>query len=137
MLKANISEMVLTTNHYHVPLRKDALMVPNLHIRLLGDFLLVSGDTPITSINSPRLQSLLAYLLLHRHAPQDRSHLAFLLLPDSTEAQAHSSLRQLLFQLRRALPLADQFLHADKHTLWWQPAQTKATWTLDVLEFEQ
>jgi len=38
-------------------------MIPALHIHLLGDFLLVSGDTPVMTINSPRLQSLLAYLL--------------------------------------------------------------------------
>jgi len=51
-------------------------MIPTLHIHLLGDFLLVSGDTPVMTINSPRLQSLLAYLVLHRTAPQDRSPLA-------------------------------------------------------------
>src|SRR5260370_1310896 len=49
-------------------------------------------------VNIPRLQSLLAYLVLHRTAPQARSHLAFLLWPDSSEAQAHSNLRQLFLQ---------------------------------------
>ncbi|TME04140.1 MAG: hypothetical protein E6I80_18675 [Chloroflexi bacterium] len=71
-------------------------MIPTLHIHLLGDFRLVSGETPVTTITVPRVQSLLAYLVLHRTAPQDRSHLAFLLWPDSTEAQAHTNLRQLL-----------------------------------------
>src|SRR5258708_31950291 len=85
--------------------------IPTLHIHLLGDFLLVSEDTPILTINSPRLQSLLAYLVLHRTAPQDRSHLAFLLWPDSTESRAHSSLRTLFHQLRQAIPDIDHFLY--------------------------
>ncbi|HEY5004969.1 MAG TPA: AAA family ATPase, partial [Ktedonobacteraceae bacterium] len=84
-----------------------------------------------------RLQSLLAYLLLHRHAPQNRSHLAFLLWPDSTEAQAHTNLRKLLYQLRQALPDIDQFLCVDKQTLLWRPAQADAPWTLDIQEMER
>lgn len=111
-------------------------MVPTLRVQLLGDFLLVLDDTPVLTINSPRLQSLLAYLVLHRSAPQDRSHLAFLLWPDSTEARAHSSLRKLLHQLRQALPDLDHFLHADRQTLYWQP-DADYTWTFDIQEFEQ
>src|SRR5947209_11665368 len=72
---------------------KDTSDIPTLHIHLLGDFLLVSEEIPVMTINSPRLQSLLAYLVLHRTAPQDRSHLAFLMWPDSTEARAHTGLR--------------------------------------------
>ncbi len=111
-------------------------MTPTLHIHLLGDFLLVSGDTPITTVAIPRLQSFLAYLVLHREAPQDRSHLAFLLWPDSSEAQAHTNLRKLLYQLRQALPDVDHFLQVDKHSLLWQ-TPPGASWALDVLDFEQ
>lgn len=111
-------------------------MSPTLHIHLLGDFLLVSGDTPVTTVAVPRLQSLLTYLVLHRSAPQDRSRLAFLLWPDSTEAQAHTNLRKLLYQLRQAFLDAGHFLHADKHSLQWQTTPD-APWTLDVLDFEQ
>ncbi len=57
-------------------------MIPTLHIHLLGDFLLTTDETPVTRITIPRLQSLFAYLVLHRNVPQDRSHLAFLLWPD-------------------------------------------------------
>ncbi|TMD66131.1 MAG: 6-hydroxy-D-nicotine oxidase, partial [Chloroflexi bacterium] len=112
-------------------------MIPTLHIHLLGDFLLISGDTPVTTVTVPRLQSLLAYLLLHRNAPQDRSHLAFLLWPDSTEVQAHTNLRKLLYQLRQSLPHADHFLHVDNHSLQWLPAGADAFWTLDIVEVEQ
>ena len=77
--------------------------MPTLHVRLLGDFLLLADDVPITTFEMPRLQSLLAYLLLHHDAPQVRSHLAFVLWPDSTDAQAHANLRNILHHVRHAL----------------------------------
>jgi len=86
------------------------MVVPILHIRLLGDFSLLYSNQPITSLNTMRLQSLLAYLALHRHSPQQRQHLAFLLWPDTTEAQARNNLRQPVHQLRQAFPPIDQFL---------------------------
>jgi DNA-binding SARP family transcriptional activator len=108
-------------------------VIPTLHIHLLGEFALVSGDTPVTSIDTPRLQSLLAYLVLRRTAPQSRSQLAFLLWPETTDAQAHSNLRTLVHRLRQALPNADSFLHVDRQGLQWLPG---THWTLDVLDFE-
>jgi DNA-binding SARP family transcriptional activator len=111
-------------------------MIPPLRIRLLGEFLLVSGETPVASVDLPRLQSLLAYLVMHRAAPQSRAHLAFLLWPDSTDAQAHTNLRNLVYKLRQAVPDIDAFLSADRQTLCWQPGTQDATWALDVLDFE-
>jgi DNA-binding SARP family transcriptional activator len=109
-------------------------MIPILRIQLLGGFQIISGDTPITTVELPRLQSLLAYLLLHRSAPLARQQLAFLLWPDSAEGQARSNLRTLVTRLRGALPQADAFLSIDTHSLQWQP---DAPWTLDVADFEQ
>ncbi len=109
------------------------MMVAPLHIHLLGDFRLVHGEKLVTSFGSGRLQSLLAYLLLHREAPQSRQYVAFRLWPDSTEKQALTNLRQLLHHLRSALPDADQYVHADTQTMQWR---TDATVTLDVAEFE-
>jgi DNA-binding SARP family transcriptional activator/tetratricopeptide (TPR) repeat protein len=111
--------------------------MPILRIHLLGDFLLLAGDAVVATVTIPRVQSLLAYLVLHRAAPQSRSHLAFLLWPDSTEAQAHTNLRQLLYHLRQSLPDVDQFLHVDKQSLQWVPGQKEGSWTLDVLAFER
>jgi hypothetical protein len=107
---------------------------PSLHIHLLGDFRLAYDGQPLTTVNSARLQSLLAYLFLHREAPQSRQHLAFLLWPDSTERQARTNLRKQVHYLRRALPNPDRFLHADAKTLQWLP---EAPFTLDVAEFER
>ncbi|MDE3091465.1 MAG: hypothetical protein KGJ80_19020, partial [Chloroflexota bacterium] len=105
-----------------------------LRIQLLGDFLLTRGGTPITRVNSPRLQSLLAYIVLHHDAPQSRQHLAFLFWPDCTEAHARNNLRQLLFELRHALPDADCFLDVESATVRWC---ADAPFTLDVAEFEE
>lgn len=109
-------------------------MPPSLHIQLLGDFRLTNNGKPVTGLDSPRLQSLLAYLLLHRDAPQSRQHLAFLLYPDSTEARARGNLRSLLHQLRQFLPDADIFLDANAQTLQWRD---DAPFLLDVDAFEK
>jgi DNA-binding transcriptional activator of the SARP family len=85
-------------------------MLSSLHLHLLGDFRLLSGDAPVITVNSLRQQSLLAYFVLHRTAPQDRSHLAFLLWPDATETHAHANLRKLLHQLRQAFLNINHFL---------------------------
>jgi DNA-binding SARP family transcriptional activator len=76
----------------------------------LGDFQLLHRGKVVMALHQARLQSLLAYLILHAHAPQSRRHLAFRLWPDSTEDQARTNLRRELHQLRHTLPEADQFL---------------------------
>ena len=105
-----------------------------LYINLLGDFRVVFGDEPATSLRSPRLQSFLAYLLLHREAPQSRRHIAFLFWPDSSENQAQTNLRKLIVSLRSALPEADRYIALDRHTLQWR---SSSPYTLDVSDFEK
>ena len=95
-------------------------MTSPLRINLLGHFRIVHGDTPVTGIDNVRLQSLLAYLVLHRGAPQSRAQLSYLFWLDSTEAQARANLRKQVYHLRRALPDADRFLYADNKVLQWQ-----------------
>src|ERR1700694_2386989 len=110
------------------------MTMPTLHLRLLGDFSLIYADRQVTSLNTLRLQSLLAYLVLHRDVPQQRQHLAFLFWPDTIEAQARNNLRQLLHQLRQAFPPVEYFLFADTHMLHWHPV---TPCHLDVAEFEE
>src|SRR5687768_7330729 len=109
-------------------------MTPNLHIQLLGEFRLLLDGHAVTSVNQRRQQALLAYLLLHRHAPQPRQYMAYNFWPDSAEGQAHTNLRKLFFQLRQVLPYADDFLFADSQNLGWRP---DASYSLDVAEVEQ
>src|SRR5712692_9341339 len=108
--------------------------MPTLHIHLLGDFRLTWDEAPVSTINAPRLHALLAYLLLHRDAPQPRHHLAFLLWPDTLEPQARTNLRRLLHGLKQALPEADYFVHTAAKTVQWRP---DAPFRLDVADFEQ
>ncbi|MFI5272187.1 MAG: ATP-binding protein [Ktedonobacterales bacterium] len=107
-------------------------MSPMLHVQLLGDFSLTYDGRPVEGMSTPRLQSLVAYLVLHRDAPQLRQHLAFLFWPDSSEAQARNNLRQLLYALRRALPSANALLSVDSRTLQWR---CDAPLWIDVDEF--
>jgi DNA-binding SARP family transcriptional activator len=83
----------------------------------------------VNSVDTPRLQSLLAYLLLHQDAPQSRRFVAFLFWPDSVEEQALANLRNLLYHLRRALPKADHYLHVDAKSIRWR---SRAPFALDV-----
>ncbi len=106
---------------------------PKLVIRLLGEFLVSASNRPLSGLTGDRLQSLLTFLLLHRTAPQSRRYLSFLLWPDSTEAQARSNLRNLLFNLRQALPEPDRYLVSDATTIQWRVA---APIVLDVAEFQ-
>lgn len=107
--------------------------MPELDVRLLGDFAIYRDGEPLTCVNSPRTQSLLAYLILHRTAPQSRQRIAFLFWPDLSEARARSNLRYQLHLLRRALPDPDSFLQADELTLQWRP---DAPFKSDVAAFE-
>ncbi len=102
-------------------------------LTLLGNFHLVSQDAPV-AIPQTRLHALLAYLALHRHTPPSRQQLAFLFWPDSSEAQAHTNLRQLLHLLRRAWPGVDAFLQIDGKVLSWK---AEGLFRSDVTEFEQ
>jgi predicted ATPase/DNA-binding SARP family transcriptional activator len=104
-----------------------------LAIHLLGAFNILYKGQALPALQADRPQSLLAYLLLHRQAPQSRRRLAFLLWPDSGEAQALNNLRNLLHTLRRALPDADRYLAIDKMTLQWRP---ELPICLDVAQFE-
>src|SRR2546429_4684978 len=88
---------------------------------LLGPVALQSDARPLPPLDSARAESLLAYLLLHRDAPQPRQRLAFLLWPGSGDGQAQTNLRKVLHTLRRALPDADRLIEIGPRTLRWRP----------------
>src|SRR3954451_12769658 len=106
---------------------------PTLRVRLLGSMDLRLGEQSLPALDSARVESLLAYLLLHRDAPQPRQRLAFLLWPDSSEAQARTNLRHVLHKLRRSLPDDERFIEITPRTLRWRPG---APLRLDVATFE-
>ena len=105
-----------------------------LQVQLFGAFRLVYNGEPVVGINTRRLQSLLAYLIINSATPQLRQHVAFRLWPDSSESNARNSLRQFLHQLRGILPEPDRFLAVDTNTLWWRRDEAQI---VDVWVFEQ
>jgi len=105
-----------------------------LQLNLLGQFRLAVDGQPISGPTTGRLQSLLAYLVLNKGAPQSRAHLSFTFWPDGSEANARNNLRQLLHQLRQALPDTDRYLRADASSVQWAP---DSTFSLDVDLFDR
>jgi predicted ATPase/DNA-binding SARP family transcriptional activator len=109
-------------------------MPSKLVIQLLGDFYITFNGQPVESFATSRLQSILAYLLLHHDIPQPRRRLSYLFWPDSSESSARNNLRQLIYQLRQALPDPDRFLTSDVNTIGWKLDHDQ---TLDVAVLEQ
>lgn len=105
-----------------------------LTVRLLGGVDLRLDGEPVGPVGSGRAEHLLAYLLLRPGVPVHREHLAGLLWPESTQAQARTNLRHILHTLRRAFPGLDRFVEADARTLRWR---AEAPVWLDVAAFER
>lgn len=101
--------------------------------QLLGASRLTRGGTLLV-LPTRKIEILLAYLALRHSVPSTRQQLAFLLYPDSIDAQARTNLRNLLHRLHTALPDADIFLGSDAQNIWWREDTPV---TLDVFEFEQ
>src|ERR1043165_7438753 len=104
-----------------------------MRINLFGNLRISLAGRPVTSVNTNRLQSLIAYLILHGDAPQPREKLAFTLWPASRESQARTNLRQLLHSLKRALPANCNSLTINNFSLHWRQDPSCA---VDVFEFE-
>ncbi len=107
---------------------------PALRVQLFGSAAIFIGEEPIAGMNSPRLQSLFAYLILHANIPQNRQTLAFLLWSDTTETQARNNLRQAIFQLRQAIPHSEHLLKSDTTTICWMIDDTQS---IDTAIFER
>jgi len=105
-----------------------------IRIELLGKLRFTFGQHLLTSINTNRMRSLLAFLVLHAETAQSREQLAFLLWPESGESQARTNLRQLLHHLRRALPVECSLLVIENQTVRWRP---DSSCVIDVVEFEK
>ena len=109
-------------------------MMAVLQVHLLGRFEVIYAGEPLLAINTPRLQSLFAYLILNQSAPISRQQLAYQFWPDTSDAHARANLRHLFHLLRKALPNADNFLQSNNQTISWLP---DASVELDAAEFER
>jgi DNA-binding SARP family transcriptional activator/predicted ATPase len=104
-----------------------------MRIKLFGNLRISSAGHLVTSVNTNRLQSLIAYLILHGDTPQPRERLAFVLWPASTESQARTNLRQLLHHLKRALPAECDSLVTDNYAVRWRQ---DGSCQIDLVEFQ-
>ncbi len=104
-----------------------------MRINLFGNLRISFAGRPVTAVNTNRLQSLIAYLILHGDAPQPRERLAFILWPASSEPQARTNLRQLLHHLKRALPAECSLLETDHFSVRWRQ---DARCVIDVVDFQ-
>ena len=102
-------------------------------INLFGNLRITFAGRPVTAVNTNRLQSLIAYLILHADTPMPRERLAFMLWPASSESQARTNLRQLLHHLKRALPAECNLLMTDHFAVQWRQ---DACCTIDVVDFQ-
>jgi DNA-binding SARP family transcriptional activator/predicted ATPase len=104
-----------------------------MRICLFGNLRISFAGSPVTAVNTNRLQSLIAYLILHGDMPQPRERLAFLLWPASSESQARTNLRQLLHHLKRALPAECNLLETNHFAVRWRQ---DAPCAIDVVDFQ-
>jgi DNA-binding SARP family transcriptional activator/predicted ATPase len=105
-----------------------------MQINLFGNLRITVAGRLVKAVNTNRLHSLIAYLILHGDTPQPREQLAFLLWPASTESQARTNLRQLLHHLKRALPTECNLLVTTHVTVHWRQ---DASCAIDAVDFQK
>jgi len=105
-----------------------------MQINLFGNLRISWAGHPVTAVNTNRLHSLIAYLILHGDSPQPRERLAFTLWPASSESQARTNLRQLLHHLKRALPAECNLLVTDHFAVRWRQDIRCA---IDTVDFQK
>ncbi len=102
-----------------------------LEVRLLGQFeIKLNGQT--IELHARPAQSLLAYLMLNVDKTHRRENLAGLLWPDFEETKARNNLRQMLWQLRKAI--GETYFLADKISIAFNP---EIDYQLDVDVLQQ
>ena len=104
-----------------------------MRIHLFGNLRITCAGRPVTSVNTNRLHSLMAYLILHGDTPLPRERAAFMLWPASNESQARTNLRQLLHHLKRALPVECTSLVTDHFAVHWRQ---DGSCKVDTVEFQ-
>jgi len=105
-------------------------MIPQLRLTLLGTFQATQGDQVVQGFVSSKAQALLAHLAMADH-PQPRSILAALLWGDMPDAEARTSLRKALSNLRQLL---GPYLLIDRHEV---QMNFRSPYWVDALAFQQ
>jgi ABC-type oligopeptide transport system substrate-binding subunit/DNA-binding SARP family transcriptional activator len=104
--------------------------VSTLRFYFLGTLDIRYDDQLLPKPPTLKSQSLLAYLIVHRHQPQPRDRLVGLFWSDRPEHKARSSLSTALWHIRRCLPT--DCIMSDPHAVQFDP---HAELWLDIDEF--
>ena len=118
-----------------------------LSLSLFGRFQAVLNGEPLGGFRTAKVQALLVYLAADPKTPQRRESLMTLLWPGMPERSARQNLRQIIYNLRRAVPDLPQkkdggqhiaetavpLLLANRHTIQLNPL---ADVSIDVFRFE-
>ncbi len=86
-----------------------------LEVRLLGGFDVRYDDRPIAGFESQKARALFAYLVVHRHQPLSRDHLAELFWPERDEDSSRQNLRQAIYNIRSAFPKGESAVLASDY----------------------
>ncbi len=107
------------------------LVSSRAEIHLLGGLAISADGVRIEPLWPTRVQSLMGYLCTHADRALPRSQLAYMLWPDSTEAQARTNLRKALHRIREDLSRDTNFLDVQPATL----QLRRDTALVDAVEF--
>ena len=99
----------------------------------INDLRITCAGRPVTSINTDRLRSLMAHLILHGDTPLRRERIAFMLWPASSESQSRTNWRQLLHHLNRALSADCTSLVTDYYSVRWRQ---DTSGEIDAVDFQ-
>jgi tetratricopeptide (TPR) repeat protein len=104
------------------------------NIYLFGSLAVTDANDLGRTPRSQKSRALIAMLALSPRGSRSRVWLRDKLWSDRAEEQASASLRQALVEIRKALgPVADQLIHADKHTISLDLARVRVD-ALELLE---
>ncbi len=107
--------------------------MPYLQFYFLGQLKIESAGQGLLTPPTLKSQSLLAYLVLHRHRAHARDHLADLFWGERPAEKARQSLSTALWHIRRCLP-DERLILSDAQTVQFEP---QADLWLDTEAFEQ
>ena len=91
-------------SHFVLPGAMATMSERFLSLTLLGSMQVEVNGEPVRGIESSKGRGLLAYLVVESDRPHSRESLATLFWPEESQTTALRNLRQVLYNLGRALP---------------------------------
>jgi DNA-binding SARP family transcriptional activator len=84
-------------------------------IQILGSYQILNEDRSLAGLNSERMRAFITCLAFDSQHSLTREQIAGRLWPDSSEDQAYTNLRKLIFRFKHTVPGGDFLLSTDHH----------------------